>query len=534
MPSNKDLPENAQDLPSGAKTIWRKSFNAALEEYDSKETATKIAWATIKRVYQESDDGHWIKKEGHIAGSFSGLVTLAPLPDDNYLQMFGGKATAGELLYFKGTLARAEANKNKDEIDVQGVEEVCSTLPLMPIDIEHRNRDICGVYLRAEPTEDGTAVGTEGIIYARRFPEVAEGLVDGTYKFSIEAWAQEATCSECSETFTKTSQYCQHLKSRYRGGNAIRKLSGLSAYGGAVTKNPAGTDCTVDDDSLLLLASEEDEDLNADVGEVQLVAMSLEKMQDMMKQKMKTMMGEGSGYGWLEETNPETLTSGNFIWTQDSYDTNESKSYSVPYSFDDNGECALGEMTEMEQVWQPKEGMPMSPDRMMKDMMAKVTSLESSLETLKASSEEVNTTIEASKNEYTALQGERDTVIQERDSLLTEKVAFIAEKNSQSLEIVSLKEAIEAANARTSNAQAELKASERVTKVVALLGSETMTKDELVALSDDAFETYLAGIEAGKKQAKPGQYKGMFGGKGGADVPTTFAEALKSLTKSES
>lgn len=60
--TNKDLPEQLKHLPSKAKTIWRKAFNNALEEYKDEVTAFKVAWDAVKEVYEKKND-KWVLKE---------------------------------------------------------------------------------------------------------------------------------------------------------------------------------------------------------------------------------------------------------------------------------------------------------------------------------------------------------------------------------------------------------------------------------------------------------------------------------------
>ena len=61
--SNNDLPENIlRHLPEHAKSIFRKAFNHALEEYGNEVQAFKTAWAAVKRDYTKGENGMWIKK----------------------------------------------------------------------------------------------------------------------------------------------------------------------------------------------------------------------------------------------------------------------------------------------------------------------------------------------------------------------------------------------------------------------------------------------------------------------------------------
>jgi cation transport regulator len=56
--SNDELPASVRDhLPPEAQDIFRKTFNHAFERYDEA-TASRIAWAAVKRRY-EKVDGAW-------------------------------------------------------------------------------------------------------------------------------------------------------------------------------------------------------------------------------------------------------------------------------------------------------------------------------------------------------------------------------------------------------------------------------------------------------------------------------------------
>ena len=70
--TNKELPKRVKDnLPGGAQTIYRKAFNNAYKQYkdpskrrggaDREETAHKVAWDAVKKVYKKSGN-KWIKK----------------------------------------------------------------------------------------------------------------------------------------------------------------------------------------------------------------------------------------------------------------------------------------------------------------------------------------------------------------------------------------------------------------------------------------------------------------------------------------
>ena len=75
MPYDKleDLPERVKDnLPTHAQKIFLEAFNNAWKEYKDpgdcrgsesrEETTFKVAWAAVKKEYQKSSSGKWVKK----------------------------------------------------------------------------------------------------------------------------------------------------------------------------------------------------------------------------------------------------------------------------------------------------------------------------------------------------------------------------------------------------------------------------------------------------------------------------------------
>jgi cation transport regulator len=69
-----DLPDRVRDnLPEHAQEIYMKAFNSAWDEYKDpderrgddtrEETAHKVAWNAVKKVYEKDDEsGRWKKK----------------------------------------------------------------------------------------------------------------------------------------------------------------------------------------------------------------------------------------------------------------------------------------------------------------------------------------------------------------------------------------------------------------------------------------------------------------------------------------
>lgn len=62
--SNEDLPDSLKDnLPDHAQSIYREAFNNAYEEYDSEETAYRVAWSAVKQTYEKDKDEGWVPKD---------------------------------------------------------------------------------------------------------------------------------------------------------------------------------------------------------------------------------------------------------------------------------------------------------------------------------------------------------------------------------------------------------------------------------------------------------------------------------------
>lgn len=69
----KDLPEQVRNnLPEHAQEIFLKAFNNAWEEYKEsesrrggssrEETAFRVAWSAVEKIYKKDKSGKWVKK----------------------------------------------------------------------------------------------------------------------------------------------------------------------------------------------------------------------------------------------------------------------------------------------------------------------------------------------------------------------------------------------------------------------------------------------------------------------------------------
>lgn len=72
--STNELPDSVKSvLPAHAQDIYKEAFNSAYDEYknaskrrvgaDREETAHKVAWSAVKKMYEKGEDDKWHKKE---------------------------------------------------------------------------------------------------------------------------------------------------------------------------------------------------------------------------------------------------------------------------------------------------------------------------------------------------------------------------------------------------------------------------------------------------------------------------------------
>lgn len=170
----------------------------------------------------------------------------------------------GDLLLFENAvLGRVEVNKNNDDIDQDGINDLARTIAGRAIDVDHEPRKNAGFFTKGEANENGELV-VAGVIWQDRYPTEAEKVKNGTMHFSLEASAKSAACSVCGSEFDDRTAYCEHLKNR-RVSGAVRKLRQLRAKGGGLTSRPAGTGTRFDQSRIYVVAShqEDEKDENA-------------------------------------------------------------------------------------------------------------------------------------------------------------------------------------------------------------------------------------------------------------------------------
>ncbi len=176
----------------------------------------------------------------------------------------------GTLLIFKNAiLCRAEQNRNRDEVLPEGITELAASIAGRPIDVEHDPSKNSGVFTAGRPVLENTALSVDGIIWVDRYPREVEEVKSGQSGLSVEATAKKAICSVCHGEFDGADDYCEHLLARRKTG-ATRTLKGLKAKGGAITRNPAGTDTKFNPASIYLVASHQ-EDLEMDRTDIETI-----------------------------------------------------------------------------------------------------------------------------------------------------------------------------------------------------------------------------------------------------------------------
>lgn len=59
-----DLPaEVTEQLPQHGQQLYMAAYNASLRDTKNEESATKIAWNSVKSRYQQQEDGSWVLTE---------------------------------------------------------------------------------------------------------------------------------------------------------------------------------------------------------------------------------------------------------------------------------------------------------------------------------------------------------------------------------------------------------------------------------------------------------------------------------------
>ena len=142
------------------------------------------------------------------------------------------------ILKFEGAcLARAEINRNNDGITDEGINQLASTIRLMPLTEEH-DKEPRGIFTRGYTDEESTECLVDGFIWEGHFPTFADEVRSGQRQLSMDAEAKLAVCSICGAAFTNSLEYCEHV--RHRAAGAVRWLYDLTAVAGGAVRHPAG------------------------------------------------------------------------------------------------------------------------------------------------------------------------------------------------------------------------------------------------------------------------------------------------------
>ena len=207
----------------------------------------------------------------------------------------------GSILMFNNAiLCHAEVNDNGDEILVEEIPNLVSTLAGKPIDLDHELTDIHGVFTEVREVVDNglPAVAVDGIIWADRFGDSARDVKSGKMLLSVEADADNVSCSICSKVFLAPLEYCEHVITRKLNGTS-RIFHNLKGAGGALTYRPADKQAKFDTGSIRMVASHQEADL-----------MEVQRM-DELKKKLKELEAQllaASEDGEAKDTKIEKLT----------------------------------------------------------------------------------------------------------------------------------------------------------------------------------------------------------------------------------
>lgn len=165
-----------------------------------------------------------------------------------------------DLMYVEYILCHADVNANKDRFVSDDLSESAETAINKPINWEHKDKNIGVIYesrfieieklsekdknyfASFDPLEKDFVVCRAAIweykhpIEARIMRERAEA---NKLYFSMENNFGKSSCSVCNEVFDSVFDYCDHLLTRNRGGNAERIFIDSNFIGAAIVRNPA-------------------------------------------------------------------------------------------------------------------------------------------------------------------------------------------------------------------------------------------------------------------------------------------------------
>jgi len=482
----------------------RESFAYALcqSRYKKGMLGEDVTWVNIEGdTYYSMDEIQWFKAAINIEEPSEEEVGQMVEAANKYM----GALTPGSIIKFsEAVLVRAEVNKNKDEIDEQGVQEIAQSLPLKPIDHLHNRQNIVGIFIDAE-ARDG-AVPTKGLIWAGRYPDIAFDLVAGKGNLSIDARAERALCRECGQAFVNEKQYCAHIN-RNLGGVAIRKLEGLVADGGSIVPNPAGSDTNIPAQSLRMIAHIEVEEPSTDKGD------DMEENIDLMCEFDEGMYFEGKKLTYEKRQDlPDSAFA--LIQKKDGKKVRRFPIHDCAHARNAKArvEMAKGLSPEEKATVIRKADAKINSKECQAELKGGTTmedELQKELAEAKAQVMAKTEELEASQNRIAELEakvGELESAVQaaeaERDSVKEERETIEKERDE-------LQESMD-----------EMKLNARLEKVQPFIAEEELEgqKEEIANMTDGAFNIMLAAFEAAdKRQAKLGSV--LPGGKDPEEEP---------------
>ncbi len=330
-------------------------------------------------------------------------------------------------------LARPETNKNRDNVNDEGILELANTIAGTPLDVDHDVTKNIGMFTAGRVGDQGE-LRVDGMIWLDRCDKMGvdpQDVLDERFGLSIEADASTAECSVCHQVHTNANDYCSHiinLRSKIRHG-ADRVLRGLRAIGGALTRKPAGTGTGWDASSgVVFVASHQEVDeveeitLNAsEIAEMWVNSMSaVKEREDISDADKKRAEKEYGDVEYADEKNKKYPIDENHVrqaWAYVNMPKNAekyspedlkvikdrikraAKKFGVEISEDKNKEEAAMDDEKKEEVETPKEEKTEAPEEQKKeeekgvekDMKAEYEAMKENLAKMTADMETVNT-----------------------------------------------------------------------------------------------------------------------------------------------
>jgi len=196
-----NIPDRIKGLPKEAQEIWIAAYNAASENGYDEESCNRIAWAAVKRKYEQDENGKWHKKVEASTGVVRGGLTFADLEQGlvKTIQVI----RAGDFQDMHGTIVSI----SPDDLDILVVNSNAVLKEReIPIELGHPN----------DP-------GAPAVAWYRRF---FKRIIDGV----------EWVCAEVE----LTSKGLQALRDRlYKYFSAELNLDTMTIVGGGFVNRPA-------------------------------------------------------------------------------------------------------------------------------------------------------------------------------------------------------------------------------------------------------------------------------------------------------